>query len=131
MARPGIGKLGAVFISALVATLAIGLAIGPEISQLEASGSSVTSVDRAQLDGGRLRVEGVTEPNTFIIIVDRNSQVIVIDTADGEGRFRMEVEGVSSPSCVGPDNQVSVAFFSNPREVLSVEVVNLDPCIPL
>ena len=43
----------------------------------------------------------------------------------------MEAEGVSSPSCVGGDNQVGVAFLSNPDEALSVEAVNLDPCTPL
>lgn len=85
MARPGIDKLGAVFISALVATSAIGLAIGPATSRLEASGSSSISVDRARLAGGQLRLEGVTEPSTFIIIVDRNDEVIVIGTADGVG----------------------------------------------
>lgn len=57
MARPGIGKMGAVFISALVATFAIGLAIGPAPSRLEASGSSAISVARAQLAGGQLRLE--------------------------------------------------------------------------
>jgi len=69
-------------------------------------------------------------PNTFIIIVDRNDEVIVIGTADGVGGFRVEAEGVSSPSCVGSDNQVVVAFLSN-DEVLSVEDVTLDPCTPL
>ena len=131
MARLGTAKLVAVFISALVATVAIVLAIGPATSLLEASASSETSVDRASLDRGRLIVEGVTEPNTFISIVDSHMEPIVIDTADGEGRFRVEAEGVSSPSCVGGDNQVGVKFLSNPDEVLSVEVVNLDPCIPL
>ncbi len=130
MSRPGIGKMGAVFLSALVATFAIGLAIGPATSLVEASGSSAISVDRAQLAGGRLRLEGATEPNTFIIIVDHNDEAIVIGTADGVGGFRVEAEGVSSPSCVGSDNQVGVAFLSN-DEVLSVEDVTLDPCTPL
>ena len=130
MSRPGIGKMGAVFLSALVATFAIGLAIGPATSRLEASSSSAISVDRAQLAGGQLRLEGVTEPNTFIIIVDRNDEVIVIGTADGVGGFRVEAEGVSSPSCVGSDNQVIGVFLSN-DEVLSVEDVTLDPCTPL
>ncbi len=130
MSRPGIGKMGAAFLSALVATFAIGLAIGPATSRLEASGSSAISVDRAQLAGGQLRLEGVTEPSTFIIIVDRNDEVIVIGTADGVGGFRVEAEGVSSPSCVGSDNQVGVAFLSN-DELLLFEVVTLDPCTPL
>jgi len=42
----------------------------------------------------------------------------------------VEAEGVTSPSCIGGDNQVGVAIFS-PDELSFLEIVTLDPCILL
>ncbi|HET9858881.1 MAG TPA: hypothetical protein VFQ19_03805 [Nocardioidaceae bacterium] len=52
------------------------------------------SVDRAELSGGDLRVEGEAEPDAAILIdgVERGS-------ADGDGEFRIEISGFSSPTC--------------------------------
>ena len=125
--RAGIGKLAAVIISAVIGVVAMWLVMGPATPVLEASGSSTTSVDQAQLDRGRLRVEGEAQPNAVIFIVHRRD-LIAVGTADDGGRFSVEAEGVSSPSCIDGDNQVGVVIVRLPREVLFQEVVTLDPC---
>lgn len=130
MVQLGIGRFKGMAIGALVGVVAIALALGPATSLLEASASSETSVDRASLDRGRLRVEGVTEPRAFIFIVDSHIEPIAVDTADDVGRFRVEAEGITSPSCIGDDNQVRVGIFRGPDELLFAEFVTLDPCNP-
>ena len=125
--RAEIGKLAAVIISAVVGMVAMGLVMGPATPLLEASGSSTTSVDRAQLDRGRLRVEGETQPNAVIFIV-HHRDLIAVGTANDGGSFRIEAEGATSPSCVDGDNQVRAVIVRLPREVLFQEVVTLDPC---
>lgn len=126
--RAGKRKLAAVIMSAVIGVVAMWLVMGPATPLLEASDSSTTSVDRAQLDRGRLRVAGETQPNAVIFIVHRQRDLIAVGTADDAGRFSVEAEGISSPSCVDGDNQVGVVIVRLPREVLFQEVVTLDPC---
>jgi len=68
---------------------------------------------RAELDRGRLRIEGEGAASNAIITLDDISR----DTADDRGRFRIELENFSSPSC-----QVTVS------DGVTTQVVPLDPC---
>ncbi len=128
MGQLGIGQLRGMVILAVVGVVAIALALGPATWLLEASASFPTFVDRASLDEGRLRVEGETEPGASISIVDSNLKIIAIGTADDGGRFRVEAEGVISPSCIDRDDHVGVAIFSGTNELLFQKFVHLDPC---
>ena len=51
----------------------------------------------------------------------------MVDTADDGGHFRVEADGVTSPSRIGGANQVGVAIFSA-DELLFQEFVTLGPC---
>ena len=128
MVQLGIGQLRGMVILAVVGVVAIALALGPSTSLLEASASSATFVDEASLDEGQLKVEGETVPGASITIFDFNLVLIVVDTADDSGRFRIEVDNVESPTCIDRDDHVGVSISRGPNEILVQKFVHLDPC---
>lgn len=73
------------------------------------------SVTRAELDRGRLRIQGEGATANATIFVDN----VARGTADDRGRFRIELENFNSPSC-----QVTVSDGGTPQ------VVTLDRCGP-
>jgi len=68
---------------------------------------------RAELDRGRLRIEGEGAASNATITLDGISR----GAADERGRFRIELENFSSPSC-----QVTIS------DGVTTQVVSLDPC---
>ena len=85
-----------VLVSGLVWLILAALLIGPPTGPLEASGSSDTlTVTRAELNGGRLRVEGENANPGAPISVDG----VTMGTADADGSFRVEADGFDSASC--------------------------------
>ena len=85
-----------ILVIVLVAVILATLLNGPPTETLKASSSSVTlTVTRAELDGGRLRVEGEdADPNATISI-----EGVAMGNADADGRFRVEADGFLSATC--------------------------------
>jgi len=77
---------------------------------------------RAELDRGRLRVEGEgAAPNATISVTDvATGEVVAEGSADDRGRFRIEKQ-VNSPSCPGGKVIISDGTFTT-------DPVSLDPC---
>ncbi len=79
-----------------VGLILIALSIGLPSWPLEASaGSNSLSLTRAELDRGRLRIEGENAGPNASISVDG----VVMGTADAQGRFRVEADGFSPAGC--------------------------------
>lgn len=72
------------------------------------------SITRAELDRGKLRVEGEGAPNATISI-----NGVAQSTADDQGRFKVRVENFSTSNC-----QITVSDGS------TSQIVTLDPCTP-
>lgn len=124
----GISKygLGAIAIALVIVLITIGLAMGAATSMLEASGiKGSPSVTRAELDGGRLRVEGEgAEPNAIIVVI---ADQAAVTNANRDGEFRIKVEDITSTNC-----EVMLLIISNVNRTLlfSESGVMLDPCKP-
>jgi len=105
-----------ILVSGLVWLMLAAFLIGPPTGPLEASSSSDTlTITRAELDRGRLRVEGENAGPGATVSVDGVS----MGNADAEGRFRVEADGFDSASC-----QVTVS------DGVSSVLVSLDGCDP-
>ena len=72
------------------------------------------SITRAELDRGKLRVEGEGAPNATISI-----NGLAQSTADDQGRFKVQVKNFSTSNC-----QITVSDGS------TSQIVTLDPCTP-
>ena len=119
MVRHSPGKSICVLVSGVVGLILVALAIGLPTGPLEASGSSGTlMVTQAELDRGRLRVEG-EDANQNATITVRSSASEATGESDAQGRFRVEADGFDSVSC-----QVTVSDGTRSQ------VVSLDRCDP-
>ncbi len=101
-------------VCALAALLVLVVAVLPTVY-------AAVSVTRAELDRGRLRIEGEgAAPNATISVADvANPDVeLAQGTADNRGRFRIQKQ-VNSPSCPG---RVMVSDGN------TTQTVTLDPC---
>ncbi|MFQ5874002.1 MAG: hypothetical protein ACE5JL_09395 [Dehalococcoidia bacterium] len=96
MVRHFPGRFAYVFVGGLVGLILAALSAGPTSWLLEASDSSDTlTVTGAELDRGRLKVEGEdADPNTTIFV-----DGVAMGGAGAQGRFRVERSGFNPPSC--------------------------------
>ena len=124
MVRFGTGRLGTKLFAAMAGLIVVALTLGLTISLLEAGGSGPFVVNRAELDNGRLRVEGEgAGPNAVILVAAGvgSHGDLAVGNADPEGRFRVERQGFGSNLCA-----VKVSELGSRTNVLSG--VTLDPC---
>ena len=114
-----------VLVSGLVWLILTGLLVGPPTGPLEASSSSDTLavtraggdlvITRAEMNGGRARIEGQGAQPDAAISVDG----VAMGDSDAQGDFRVEADGFGSASC-----QVTVSDGVNSAGA------SLDGCTP-
>lgn len=100
----------ALVVGLVLVSVPLALALG-----LAAPGHAEVQVTRAELDGGDLRVEGENAVPDAPITIDGTER----GQADGDGVFRIEASGFSSPNC-----RITVDDGTGPVEV------DLDDCTP-
>jgi hypothetical protein len=113
--------------AALLAALTCAGIAGPAVM---AETAGAVTVNRIELRGGQLRVQGTGAPNIFVIVSSTTSSAGF--RADPSGAFKIQSSGFTAPDCrvTVSDRRTPTATVTLPGCTPSVEPVSQNPAPP-